>query len=79
MFEDKSQCIANCLMTEKGSHLLYRDYGTADVDSVSASLARRHIQTQLATFYPDVSISAITLEPSELGNGQFKYNIKLGD
>ena len=82
MFETKAQCIANCIKTERGMHVLFRSFGTKFVDSNAISLIKRDTQSQLSAFYPDVSMKSIRIIPSgsdELSKGHFDIDVNLGE
>lgn len=74
MFESTGQCIANCLMTQQGSHVLYRGFGLNVVDASNPPL-RRDILIQLSTFYPDVTMN--DLQITQVNNsGSFEYIVE---
>ena len=74
MFENTPQCIANCLMTQQGSHVLYRGFGLNVVDASNPPL-RRDILIQLSTFYPDVTMN--DLQITQVNNsGSFEYIVE---
>ena len=73
MKEDTAHCIANCLATNKGSHVLYSDFGLNVIDGTNVPM-RRDILIQLSTYYPDVTLDDITVTRTE-NNGHFEYKI----
>lgn len=73
MKESKAECIANCLRTSLGSHVLYRSFGLEPVDGVNVPM-RKDILVQLSTYYPDVTLNDVTVTRVDL-NGQFDYNV----
>lgn len=78
MFENTIQSIANCLNTQRGTHVLYREFGLDVVDAANPPL-RRDVQIQLAMYYPTTSLmtlSSISIN-EELMNGRFKYNVNI--
>ena len=75
MFESTPQCIANCLMTQQGSHVLYRDIGLNAVDATNPPM-RRDILVQLSTFYPDVTMNDLQITQVN-HNGNFEYIIDI--
>ena len=75
MFESTGQCIANCLKTQLGSHVLYRGFGLNTVDATNPPM-RRDILIQLSTYYPDVTMN--NLEVTQVNNnGNFEYIIDI--
>lgn len=73
MKETTAQCIANCLRTSQGSHVLYRAFGLEPVDGVNVPM-RKDILVQLSTFYPEVTLNDVTVTRVEI-NGHFDYNV----
>ena len=73
MKESTAQCIANCLRTSQGSHVLYRSFGLEPVDGVNVPM-RKDILVQLSTYYPDVTLNDVTVSKVET-NGRFEYNV----
>ena len=74
MFENTSQCIANCLKTQAGSHVLYRGFGLNVVDATNPPM-RRDILVQLSTYYPDVTLSNTSITQVN-NNGSFEYIVE---
>lgn len=74
MFENQAQCITRCLKTQEGSHVLYRGFGLNTVDETNPPL-RRDILIQLSTYYPDVTLSNITITRTDI-NGNFEYLVE---
>lgn len=74
MLENQAQCIANCLKTQLGSHVLYRGFGMNTVDSPNHPV-RRDILIQLSTYYPDVTLSNIAITRADI-NGNFEYLVE---
>ena len=75
MFESTPQCIANCLKTQQGSHVLYRTFGLNVVDATNPPL-RRDILVQLSTFYPDVTMNNLQITQVN-NNGNFYYTVDI--
>lgn len=75
MFESTAQCIANCLQTTKGTHIMYRSFGLNSVDATNPPM-RKDILVQLSTFYPEVTMNDATITRVE-SNGQFYYDVKI--
>lgn len=75
MFESTAQCIANCLRTSKGTHIMYRTFGLNVVDATNPPM-RKDILVQLSTFYPEVTLSDATITRVE-SNGQFYYDVQI--
>ena len=73
MKESIPQCIANCLRTQQGTHVLYRAFGLNVVDSTNPPM-RRDILIQLSTYYPDVSLNDVQITKVE-SNGEFEYTV----
>ena len=73
MKENTAYCIANCLATNKGSHVFYRGFGLNVIDSTNAPM-RRDVLVQLSTYYPDVTLNDITITRVE-SNGRFEYKV----
>lgn len=73
MKEDTAQCIANCLATNKGSHIFYRGFGLNVIDGTNVPM-RRDILIQLSAYYPDVTLNNITVTRIE-NNGHFEYKV----
>ena len=73
MKEDTVHCIANCLATNKGSHVLYRGFGLSVTDEANAPM-RRDILIQLSTYYPDATLDNVSIIRAET-NGHFEYKI----
>lgn len=71
MRENTAQCIANCLMTSQGSHVLYRSFGLEPVDGMNVPM-RRDILIQLSTYYPDVSLNNVAITKADI-DGRFEY------
>lgn len=74
MLENQAQCIANCLKTQLGSHVLYRGFGLDVVDNTNPPM-RRDILIQLSTYYPDVTLSNIAITRADI-NGNFEYLVE---
>ena len=74
MFENQAQCVANCLKTQLGSHVLYRGFGLDVVDATNPPM-RRDILIQLSTYYPDVTLSSIAITTADI-NGNFEYLVE---
>ena len=75
MKESTAQCIANCLRTSLGSHVLYRSFGMEAVDGTNVPM-RKDILIQLSTYYPDVTLEDVTITRVE-SNGQFDYIVSI--
>ena len=75
MFENTQNCIANCLKTSLGSHVLYRGFGLNTVDVTNPPL-RRDVLIQLSTYYPDVTMNNINITQVN-NNGNFEYIIDI--
>lgn len=75
MFETKAQAINNCLQIVKCSTPMSRDFGLVAVDNPASSTIRREITLQLATYYPEVMLNALTVSAD--GSGHFVYNISV--
>lgn len=75
MFESTARCIASCLKTQEGSHVLYRGVGLNTVDVPNPPL-RRDILIQLSTYYPDVSMNDLGIIRTS-SNGNFYYTVDL--
>ena len=73
MKEDTAHCIANCLATNKGSHVLHRGFGLNVIDGTNVPM-RRDILIQLSTYYPDVTLNDVTVTRVD-NNGQFEYKV----
>ena len=73
MKENTAQCIANCLRTSQGSHMLYRTFGLEVVDGMNVPM-RRDILIQLSTYYPEVSLNNVTVSKADIG-GKFEYTV----
>ena len=73
MKESISHCIANCLRTQQGSHVLYRTFGLNVVDGTSVPM-RRDVLVQLSTYYPEVTLNNVTITKVE-SNGTFNYDV----
>ena len=73
MKEDTVCCVANCLATNKGSHVLYRGFGLNVIDGTNVPM-RRDILIQLSTYYPDVTLNDVTVTRVE-NNGHFEYKV----
>ncbi len=75
MKESTAQCIANCLRTSQGSHVLYRSFGLEPVDGVNVPM-RKDILIQLSTYYPDVTLNDVTVARVDV-NGHFEYTVNV--
>lgn len=73
MRENTAQCIANCLRTSQGSHVMYRTFGLEVVDGTNVPM-RRDILIQLSTYYPDVSLNNVTVSKADI-DGRFEYTV----
>ena len=73
MKESIAHCIANCLRTQQGSHVLYRTFGLNVVDGANAPV-RRDVLVQLSTYYPEVTLNNVTITKVE-SNGTFNYDV----
>lgn len=74
MFESTGQCIANCLKTQQGTHVLYRGFGLNAVDASNPPM-RRDILIQLSTYYPDVTLNSVQITKVD-GSGNFEYLVE---
>lgn len=77
MKEDTARCIANCLATNRGSHVLYRGFGLSVVDEANPPM-RRDILIQLSTYYPDATLNNVSIIRAET-NGHFEYKIETSE
>ena len=75
MFEKTEQCIANCLQTDLGSHVLYRGFGLNVVDGMNVPM-RKNVLMQLSTYYPETTLQDVTIEKVD-GNGEFYYTVSV--
>lgn len=66
MFESKAQAIANCLQCNRGTYPLARAFGGDLVDTVARN-PRQTVQTQLAIYYPEISVTAVTMVMDDTG------------
>ena len=73
MKKSTAQCIANCLRTSQGSHVLYRTFGLEVVDGMNVPM-RRDILIQLSTYYPEVSLNNVTVSKADI-DGKFEYTV----
>ena len=73
MKENTAQCIANCLRTSQGSHVLYRTFGLEVVDDMNVPM-RRDILIQLSTYYPEVSLNNVAVSKADI-DGKFEYTV----
>lgn len=73
MKESTAQCIANCLRTSQGSHVLYRTFGLEVVDGMNVPM-RRDILIQLSTYYPEVTLNNVTVSKADI-DGKFEYTV----
>ena len=78
MRESTAQCISNCMLTEKPTHVLYREFGLRTIDDPMPPL-RKDIMWQLATYYPAINLTDITIQTTtdDAALGQFKYQINV--
>lgn len=74
MREDVSHQLANCLKTQQGSYVFYRGYGLSVVDATNPPI-RRDILVQLSTYYPEITLSDVTISKVE-SNGSFEYIVE---
>ena len=77
MKEDTAHCIANCLATNRGSHVLYRGFGLSVVDEANAPM-RRDVLIQLSTYYPDATLNNVSITRAET-NGHFECKIETSE
>lgn len=73
MFENTLQSINNCFMMQKGTYVLYRDFGLNVLDDSNPPL-RRDIQEQISIYYPEVNLSNLTLNTIHY-NGHSYYSV----
>ena len=68
------ELICNMIRTEKGTHVLFRDFGLSGVDS-ETTITRTSIQNEVSKWYPDVLIKSCTSQGDV--NGQFEIAIEV--
>lgn len=70
-----AKLIANLCQTEPGSHMLFRGYGVATVDS-NRMPTRSQVATQAARWYPEVRVTNVqTTGVNEQGHVQISVNL----
>ena len=65
--------VANMVKTEKGTHILYRDFGLAETDE-STVLTRTSVQSEISKYYPGAYVKSLTLNEVQ-ADGSFEFNI----
>lgn len=71
-----AKLIANLCQTEPGSHMLFRGYGVASVDS-NKMPTRSQVATQAARWYPEVRVTSVTTDGVD-ENGHVSVSVSLG-
>lgn len=65
----------NMVKTERGTHVLYRDYGLAETDE-STVLTRTSVQSEISKYYPGAYVKSLTLNDVQ-ADGSFEFNIDI--
>ena len=66
--------VVNMVETEKGTHILYRDYGLSETDE-STVLTRTSVQSEISKYYPGAYVKSLTLNEVQ-ADGSFQINIE---
>ena len=69
------QLVVNMVKTEKGTHVLFRNYGLAETDDVR-SLTRTSVQSEISKYYPGAYVKSLTLNEAQ-SDGSFEFNIDI--
>ena len=67
--------VVNMVKTEKGTHLLFRDYGLAETDDATV-LTRTSVQSEISKYYPGAYVKSLTLNEGR-ADGSFEFNIDI--
>lgn len=65
--------IRNMVLSERGEHCLFRDYGLAVTDDIGA-FSRTMIQSEISKYYPGAYVKSLTLDEVQ-SDGSFEFNI----
>lgn len=69
------QLAVNMVKTEKGTHVLYRDYGLTETDEATV-LTRTSVQSEISKYYPGAYVKSLTLSEIQ-ADGSFEFNIDI--
>ena len=65
--------VVNMIKTERGTHVLYRDYGLSETDEATV-LTRTSVQSEISKYYPGAYVKSLTLNEGRT-DGSFEFNI----
>ena len=69
------ELVVNMVKTEKGTHVLYRDYGLSETDEATV-LTRTSVQSEISKYYPGAYVKSLTLNEVQ-SDGSFEFNIDI--
>lgn len=67
--------ITHLAKTEKGTHILFRDFGLTGTDEASI-LTRTSIQNEVSKWYPEARVKSCEVVSSTV-EGHFEFNIEV--
>ena len=67
--------VVNMVKTERGTHVLFRDYGMAETDE-STVLTRTSVQSEISKYYPGAYVKSLTLNEVQ-ADGSFEFDIDI--
>ena len=67
--------VVNMVKTERGTHVLFRDYGLAETDDATV-LTRTSVQSEISKYYPGAYVKSLTLNEAQ-ADGSFEFNIDI--
>lgn len=67
--------VVNMVKTERGAHVLYRDYGLSETDETTV-LTRTSVQSEISKYYPGAYVKSLTLNEVQ-SDGTFEFNIDI--
>ena len=71
--QNTGKLVVNMIKTERGTHVLFRDYGLAETDE-AAVLTRTSVQSEISKYYPGAYVKSLTLNEVQ-ADGSFEFNI----
>ena len=69
------ELVVNMMKTERGTHVLYRDYGMSETDEATV-LTRTSVQSEISKYYPGAYVKSLTLNEVQ-ADGSFQFNIDI--
>lgn len=73
--QNTGSLVVNMVKTEKGTHVLFRDYGMSETDEATV-LTRTSVQSEISKYYPGAYVKSLTLSEGR-ADGSFEFNVDI--